>query len=153
VLVQFRLLNNTAIPFVFRSTLSYTDVADNGLKILHTENKLQPIKNLDSFITHYNRNVLVQMVLAQANEVMEKAMAETDKGLYEGARLTLMRNAAYLQRYEPLVRTSVELQKMTAANNAYLSQLQQADKLNSDSLKLIQKQNRQEAYKIRVKKQ
>jgi len=153
VLVQFRLLDNTAIPFVFRSTLSYTDVADNGLKILETENKLQPLKNLDSFITHYNRNVLVQMVLAQANEVMEKAMAETDKGLYEGARLTLMRNAAYLQRYEPLVRTSVELQKMTAVNNAYLAQLQQANKLNSDSLKLIQKQNRQEAYKIRVKKQ
>ena len=64
-----------------------------------------------------------------------------------------MRNAAYLQRYESLVRTSVELQKMAAANNAYLAQLQQADKLNSDSLKLIQKQNRQEAYKIRVKKQ
>jgi hypothetical protein len=64
-----------------------------------------------------------------------------------------MRNAAYLQRYEPLVRTSVELQKMAAVNNAYLAKLQQADKLNSDSLKLIQKQNRQEAYKIRVKKQ
>jgi hypothetical protein len=73
--------------------------------------------------------------------------------LYEGARLILRKNEAYLKDHEVLVISSIELQKMQQANKIYLNQLAQAEHMNGDSLKLMQKSNRQESYKIRNKKQ
>jgi Ca-activated chloride channel homolog len=152
VLVQFQFQNPTFMPSTFISQLSFSDAKDGAVKQLENKNLFQTTQLSDELMTHYNRSVLEQTVLFQSNEALEKAMLEADRELYEGARQSLKRNEAYINLHQPLVQTSKELQKMDSANRAYYTQLQKAEQMNSDTIKLMQKANRAASYKIRTKK-
>jgi Ca-activated chloride channel family protein len=153
VLIQFRLNNGSNTDLNFSSILNYTDLADNKQKQVANENILSAIREHNTYITHFNRQVLEQTVLYKSNEALEKAMLEADRELFEGARLLLNKNQLYLKDHEALVQSSVELQKMQRTNMDYLKKLDGAEQMSGDSLKLIQKVNRQESYKIRNKRQ
>lgn len=152
VLIQFLRRSDMGMPYVFTSKLGFTDVKTGSVEQLENKNIFQTTLLKDELITHYNRAVLEQTVLFQSNEALEKAMLEADKELYEGARQSLKRNEAYLSLHQPLVKTSTELQKMDSANRAYYNQLLQAERMNADTIKLMQKANRAASYKIRAKK-
>lgn len=153
VLVQFQLPSVLSQPLSFTSILSFKDATDGSQKILTNESMLTPTQLQEEYLTHFNRSVLEQTVLFQSNEALEKAMLETDNGLYEGARRSLQKNEQFLKNHNKLVQSSKELQKMEAANQAYYKQLLGVETLGQDSLKLMQKSNRAASYKIRVKKE
>lgn len=152
VLIQFQIRKTVAEPFTFTSKLSFKDVKDGAIKQLENKNLFYSTHVMEELLSHYNRGVLEQTVLFQSNDALEKAMLEADKGLFEGARQSLLKNQAYLSMHSPLVQTSKELQKMDSANQAYYVQLQKAEQMGQDTLKLIQKSNRAASYKIRAKK-
>ena len=154
VLIQFQIGNAISGPVTFTSTLSFKDVKESGVvKQLENRNVFQATQVSEEVLNHYNRAVLEQTVLLQSNEALEKAMLEADKGLFEGARQSLLKNQAYLKMHEPLVQASKELLKMDSANRAYYTQLLKAEQLGGDTLKLMQKTNRAGSYKIRTRKQ
>ena len=151
-LFKLKLDDKLTKPLKVISTLSYTDVLDGQEKSLTNENLVAPVKNNDTYLTHFNKPVLEQAILFNANENLERAMTEADKGNYVDANKYLALNAAYLQGNAIYVSNSTELKKMDSANRKYQLFLSNLKNLSSDSVKKLQKFSRQDSYKLRNKK-
>ena len=142
--------NNEVLKFL--STLAYTDVTDGQQKILTNENILSPIKNVDAYLTHFNKQVIEQTILYTANERLETAMNLMEKGDYKEARKFLDDNNAYLKANFMYV-TNKPLMQMDSINKTYSLRYSQAKAFSADSVKKIQKENKAANYRIRNKKQ
>jgi Ca-activated chloride channel family protein len=153
ILLRFRMDNDVRSSLKFISTLSYTDVATGQKKSLVNENFLNPIKNVEAYLTYFNKDVLEQTVLFTANENMEKAMLEADKGNYEKALQSLDNNNKYLRANSFYATDYAALQQMDSINSTYSTELLRTKELGKDSVKRLQKASRSESYKIRNKKQ
>ena len=153
ILLKFRMDNDVRTSLKFVSTLGYTDVATGQKKFLVNENFLSPVKNVDAYLTFFNKAVLEQTVLFTANENMERAMLEADKGNYDKALQSLSDNNKYLKANEVYVNSYPALKQMDSINNTYSTELVRAKDLGKDSVRLLQKASRSESYKIRNKKQ
>jgi Ca-activated chloride channel family protein len=153
VLMQFAIADNSHDPFRIVSTLHYDDVADSRPKTITNENLLQPAQDNEQYLVYFNEKVLQQKVLYIANENMEKAMAEADKGNYENARSIMGSNASFLRSNESYVSSSDELQRMDSTSRNYSAALTRAETMSTDSVKHMQKANRADNYKVRTKKQ
>ncbi|MBI1342771.1 MAG: VWA domain-containing protein [Terrimonas sp.] len=140
------------VPLQLQSTLSYDDVMDQKRKTMTHENKLLPTTDKDVYTNHFNEWVLAQSVLYRANENMENAMLEADKGNYAKARDLVRDNQVFLSDNKSYVEKSEELKKMEHTNTGYYSELKNAETMSSDSVKYMQKSNRASSYKIRTKK-
>jgi Ca-activated chloride channel family protein len=152
MMVQFTLDDYVDKELKFNTKLVYTDIVDNQQKIITNENLLLPIKNIDVYLTHFNKTIAEQVVLFTANENMEKAMLEADKGNYERAKRYAAANAYSFNTNAQYVRTSSELQKMDSVNRFYSDDLKRAQNMSADSVKNMQKSMRSDNYKIRNKK-
>jgi len=153
VLLQFSIDDRTDHSLKFISTLNYDDIRDNQRKSLINENILNPCRDRDIYLTYYNKSVLQQTILYVANENMEKAMLEADKGNYNKARGLINENSTYLKANAGYGADFDELKIMDSTNTKYFLQLQDAERMNSDSVKYMQKSNRAKSYKLRNKKQ
>jgi Ca-activated chloride channel family protein len=153
VLVNFAIDNGENEPLKFVSSLAYDDVNDGQRKSLTTENILKPTQELETWLTYYNKSVLQQTILFTANENMEKAMLEADKGDYQRARGLIQANGKYLESNKEYVKDLPELKKMDTTNLKYFDELQNAETMSADSVKFMQKSNREKSYKARNKKQ
>jgi Ca-activated chloride channel homolog len=152
LVLQFRLDDNVEKELRFLSKLAYTDIADKQQKEVINENLLLPIKNVDTYLAHFNRKVAEQVVLFTANENMERAMLEADKKNYEAARKVAEANSYFFSNNATYVSASRELQKMDSVNRFYTDDLTRAKTMTADSLKLMQKSKRSVNYQIRTKK-
>src|SRR5215211_1588637 len=152
ILLAFRVNDAATAALRFVSTIRYTDVVSGQKKSIVNENLLHPVTITDTFLTHFNRSVAEQTVLFTANENLEKAMLEADKGNFEKAFQTLNANKTFLKHNELYVKAYTPLQKMDSVNNAYFTNLAKVKEMGNDSIKLLQKSSRAEAYKIRNKK-
>jgi Ca-activated chloride channel family protein len=153
VLMQFAIADGTSKELRFVSSLQYDDVATGSPRTLSNNNMLKPTEDNDQYLVFFNRKVIEQTVLFTANENMEKAMLEADRGNYNDARQLIRRNALFLQENDAYKSSSIELQQMDSANGLYSKSLERAEAMGMDSVKHMQKMNRSESYKIRTKKQ
>jgi Ca-activated chloride channel homolog len=153
VLLRFSIDDKTYQPLKFISTLSYDDISDSKRKSLVNENILNPCQDINTWLTYYNKSVLQQTILFVANENMEKAMLEADKGDYNKARGLITENEGYLKSNAQYVDELAELKMMDSTNKKYFIQLQSAETMNADSVKYMQKSNKEKSYKLRNKKQ
>jgi Ca-activated chloride channel homolog len=153
VLLRFSIDDKTYQPLKFISTLSYDDISDSKRKSLVNENILNPCQDINTWLTYYNKSVLQQTILFVANENMEKAMLEADKGDYNKARGLITENEGYLKSNAQYVDELAELKMMDSTNKKYFIQLQSAETMNADSVKYMQKSNKEKSYKLRKKKQ
>ena len=152
VLFSFSIDDKVNDPLKFISTLSYDDISDNHREFLINENVLNPCHDIDTWLTYYNKSVLQQAILFVANENMEKAMLEADKGNYDKARGLINGNRKYLESKAEYVKDLPELQTMDSTNTGYFIELQSAEAMSTDSVKYMQKSNRAKSYKLRNKK-
>ncbi|RYY65886.1 MAG: hypothetical protein EOO13_16550, partial [Chitinophagaceae bacterium] len=153
VLLYCRLDNNVSGDLKFISTLSFDNTADKQHKEITNDNILKPMPSMNVYVRHFNEKVLQQAVLSQANENMELAMAETDKGNFEQARSLNTANASFIKSNGKLVAASPELQRMDSVNSKYTLQLMDAEKMDDVNRKRMQKASKESNYKIRLKKQ
>lgn len=153
VLMQFGIADNSHDPFRIVSTLYYDDIADNRPKTITNENLLQPASDNEQYLVYFNERVLQQKVLYIANENMEKAMLEADKGNYENARTIMGNNASFLSSNAGYVSQSEELQRMDSTSRNYSAALKEAETMSTESRKHMQKASRADNYKVRTKKQ
>jgi Ca-activated chloride channel homolog len=137
----------------FMSILTYTDVTDGQQKSLTNANTLSPIKNMDAYLTHFNKKAIEQTILYTANENLETAMNLMEKGKYKEARQYLTNNSDYLKANFIYVKNDGTLMKLDSVNTNYNMQYQRAEAISKDSVKQIQKANKAVNYQIRNKKQ
>lgn len=152
LVMKFKIEDKAEKELQFQTKLVYTDATDNQPKLVMTENVLTPTKNIDTYLTHFNQVVAEQVVLFTANENMENAMREADRGNYEAAKRYAEANGYYFSSNSSYVKSSRELQKMDSVNRYYTSDLRNVKNMTADSLKLIQKTKRALNYQIRSKK-
>jgi Ca-activated chloride channel family protein len=152
MILQFRVDNesNKDLPFV--SKLVYTDATDGQQKEIVNENLLLPNRSTDQYLTHFNKAVAEQVMLFTANENLEKAMYEVDRGNYEAARRYAEANGFIFSYNAGYVKGSGELQKMDSVTRYYASDIANIKVMSKDSVKLIQKDRRAQNYQIRNKK-
>ena len=153
ILLKFTMKDDVKSVLKFICTISYIDVSTGQKKSLINENTLSPVKNVDAYVTHFNKAVLEQTVLFTANENMEKAMMEADMGNYDKAFEVLKANRFYLERNATYVSGYAPLKQMDSANTSYSSKLVQVREMGKDSVKKLQKSSRSDSYQIRNKKQ
>jgi Ca-activated chloride channel family protein len=153
IVFNFSIPNRTNTVLKFITTLSYTDVSDGQKRSLRNENVISPVKSQEAYLTHFNKPVIEQTILYTANENLEKAMAKVDKGDFDGANDEIQRGNKYLKTYSNYTKTSEELRRMDSITKAYATELSSMQGKNADSVKKIQKVNRDLNYKLRQKKQ
>jgi len=152
-LFTFRIDDETNDALKFTSLLTYTDVTDGRQKLLTNENFLNPVKNRDAYLTHFNKQVIEQTILYTANETLETAMNLMEKGEYKEAKKFLNDNNAYLKANAIYVNNVKSLMRLDSVSNNYSTQYLQAETFSKDSVKKIQKANKAANYRIRNKKQ
>lgn len=152
LVMQFRLDDKATKDLAFSTQLVYTDAADKQEKTIVNDNILLPEKNRSTYLTHFNKAVAEQVVLFTANENMEQAMLEADKGHFEAARRYAEANGFLFSRDASALLTSAELQKMDSVSRSYVLDLLRAKTMAADSLKQLQKSKRAVNYAIRNKK-
>ena len=153
ILLKFKIPDNTQSVLKFISTVSYDDIHDGKRKSLSNTNIVTPAKDTITYLTFFNEPVIQQMLLFMTNERIEQAMNEADKGNYTLARSFILYNDLFFRRNSFYVADSKELRRMDSANYNYLKRIQSAETMNRDSIRLIQKFNRAEFYKVRNKRQ
>jgi Ca-activated chloride channel family protein len=152
LVMQFRLEDNVSMDLSFAAKLAYTNAADNQPGIVQTASGLLPTKSRETYLSHFNKSVAEQVILFAANENMENAMYEVDRGNYEAARRFVEASGYYFQSSDGYVGSSKELQKMDSLWRYYASDLSKLKALTADSLKHIQKTQRATNYQLRTKK-
>lgn len=152
-LFTFTIDNKINTPLKFLTTLTYTDVNDGQQKKLVIENLLRPVKNVESYLSWFNKPVIEQTILYTANQILENAMAQVDRGNFRSAQQLLDANRSYLRANSYYVDGDGELMQMDSLNTSYLRQSAGAVNLNADSLKRMQKSSRAGSYRARNKKQ
>lgn len=153
VVFTFSIDNKLNESLKFTSTLSYTDVTNGQQKTISNENLLSPIKKVEPYLTHFNKQVVEQTILYNANERLELAMNLLQKGDINKARALILQNNNYLRQNGFYVKDQRELMRMDSINNSYGLFASQSLSVNADSTKKLQKSNKAENYKIRTKKQ
>lgn len=152
-LFTFNSDNNLGTTLKFSSAITYTDVVDGRPKFLVNENILSPVRIVDAYLTHYNKQVIEQAILFNVNEKLETAMNLMEKGDYNGAKKYISENAAYLKAHSTYVNGYNDLIKMDSLNTNYQAMYYSASSISADSVKRIQKANKAENYRLRNKKQ
>jgi len=151
-LFTFEIDNRINEVLKFTSTLTYTDVTDGLQKSLTNENILSPVKSIEGYLTHFNKQVIEQTILYTANERLETAMELMSKGRYNEAKKYLGDNDAYLKANAIYVSADGVLMKLDSINSNYSVQYMQAEVVSADSMKKVQKANKAMNYRIRNKK-
>jgi Ca-activated chloride channel family protein len=152
ILFRFKIDNGVSDVLKFESVMNFTDVVDGNQKTLRNENILSPVKSADTYLVHFNKKVMEQTVLFTANENLENAMLQADKGDYDEANKTLNDGSKYLYLNAQYVDKSYELQRADSMNRSYTKKLSGARTMSADSIKMMQKANKAENYKLRNKK-
>jgi hypothetical protein len=127
-------------------------VNDGQKKTLKNDNLVTAVKTVDVYLTHFNKPVIEQTILYTANQNLENAMAKVDAGDYEGADALMVKGNKYMKLYSKYTDSSEELKKMDSINKAYTVELRSLNGKSADSVKKIQKVNRDLNYKLRQKK-
>jgi Ca-activated chloride channel family protein len=152
-LFSFRIDDQATEVLKFISTLTYTDVNDGLQKVLTNENLLSPVKNTNTYLVHFNKQVIEQTILYTANEKLENAMNLMEKGEYQEAQKYLDANSAYLKANAAYVNNDDNLLQLDSVNKNYSVRFSQAKAISTDSVKKVQKESKALNYQIRNKKQ
>ena len=152
IMIKCKLAENIFDVLKFTATLEYDDVTDGKHVVLQSENLLSPTADANLFTQNFNEKVLEQVILNTANENMEKALAEADKGNYLEAQNISTLNVAYLKTNATIVIKSKELQRMDSVSNNYATQVKDAGSMDKMQIQSMQKANKSDSYKVRAKK-
>ncbi len=152
-MIQFRSDDKLNNPLKFITTLSYTDIMDDQVKTVTNSNLIAPVKNKETYLTHFNKTVIEQTILFTANQNMEKALLRADVGDYDSAASMIHANQRFFNVNSFYVKNSPELIKMDSTQAKYLARISMVKKMNVDSVKKMQKTSKADSYLLRNKKQ
>ncbi|MFL5787422.1 MAG: vWA domain-containing protein [Flavisolibacter sp.] len=152
ILLKYRITDKIKAPLVFSSIIEYVDVLDKQHKSITIENTLKPIKDKNSLLSHFNKQVIEQALLFSAGDNLEEAMVLADDGKFSEAKNYIDANSSFFKANSYYVNGSNDLKKMDSTNMRYSLGLSRIKSMTKDSINWMQKKTRAEIYGIRNKK-
>jgi Ca-activated chloride channel family protein len=152
VLLKYKIKNNINQPINIFSLVNYDDATTYNNEKLNIEISQQFTDNIKLYKERNVEKVQQQIILFEANESLENAMRELDKGNFDEAKKIMQQNKTYLNLNKSLVDKSAELQKLNDVNINYDNRIQNAENMNADEIKFMQKSSKSQSYQIKNKK-
>jgi Ca-activated chloride channel homolog len=152
ILIKYSINRNVNSTINFATQLTYTPTETNQMAYLKTSNKQEFTTNNNIYKQNFSEWVMAQDILYRTNENLENAMKEVDKGNYDGARKMVSDNNKFLKDNAPMVQKSKELQKADKASAVYSDKIVNAESMDTESKKVMQKASKSSNYEIRTKK-
>ena len=125
---------------------------DKQHKSITIENTLKPVKDKNSLLSHFNKQVIEQALLFSAGDNLEEAMVLADDGKFSEAKNYIDANSTFFKANSYYVNGSNDLKKMDSTNTRYSLGLSRIKSMSKDSINWMQKKTRAEIYGIRNKK-
>lgn len=153
VLIKYRIKDSAPKSILFKSTLAYDDATTYKNESINLSITQQFTDNVKNYEQAYIEKIQEQIILFEANEKLELAIKEADNGNYNKAKMYLQENTLYLNQNKSLLDKSPELQKLQKVNDDYDSNLEDAENMSMDEVKIMQKTNKSMSYDIKKKKE
>ncbi|MCU0372638.1 MAG: hypothetical protein MUE56_05285 [Ignavibacteria bacterium] len=93
------------------------------------------------------------VVVFEANEIMEQALKEADEGNYEEAKKKVKEGKEYIKEQKKDVSTSPEMERQEGSLDNYGKELESAESKSEEDLKEMQKSGKYENYNTRKNNQ
>lgn len=150
VLIKFNVDRKIDRRLNFTSELTYEDVAANFRSVTETEdNSVIPASNKDEYSKGQNENVVQNISMFEANDMMENALKESDNGNYDNARNLLRGAQQYMDQQMNTVTASPEMKKQQENMNKYEDDLKSAEKKTDEEKSEMQKSGKFDNYNTR----
>lgn len=150
VLIKFNVDRRIDRRLNFTSELTYEDVAANFRSVTETEdNSVIPASNKDEYSKGQNENVVQNISMFEANDMMENALKESDNGNYDNARNLLRGAQQYMDQQMNTVTASPEMKKQQENMNKYEDDLKSAEKKTDEEKSEMQKSGKFDNYNTR----
>jgi Ca-activated chloride channel family protein len=152
VLLKFNVNQAADAEITFETSLGYDDAFSFQRVNISAKNEVKFTNDKDLFERSFDKDVLQNIVLFENNQKMEEAMQEVDKGDIVKAKKVLMEIKAEMSIQMKDLPGSLELEKQLSNIDAYEQQLEHADEMSNEDMKIMQKTSRSMNYSIRKKK-
>ena len=150
VLIKFDITGKINGKLKFENELTYEDVTSDFKFVSITgTNQIEPAGSFEKFNTGRNDNVVQNVAMFEANELMESALIEADNGNFEVAR-TIMKDArGYMDEQMNDVAPSTEMKRQSENIDRYNEELETAETKSDDEKKEMQKSGKYDNYNTR----
>jgi Ca-activated chloride channel homolog len=152
ILIKYNINRNVNSTIAFATQLSFNPIDNKRTEFLKTINKQEFTTNYNVYNQNFSEWVMAQDILYKTNENLENAMKEVDRGNYDNARKMVDDNDKYLKDNAPMVKKSLELQRASTANVTYSDKIVNAESMDAETKKVVQKASKSSNYQIRSKK-
>lgn len=152
ILIKFDIKKRLSGILNFQSDFEYLNPDNNLEKVSKSIiNSLMPANSKSEFEKGFALSVQQNIVVFEANEMMELALKEADKGNYDIARQKIKEGKDYITTQKVNVKPSAEIEKQEKTMVDYEKQLDSAEQKSEEDRKEMQKAGKYENYNTRKK--
>jgi hypothetical protein len=153
VLLKFKATSPLYKYVNFHAELIYEDVLNDFKRIKeHQYSTLELTNNKKEYMESFDDEVMQNIALFEANEIMERALRYADDGNYEEARSELKKGKEYMEEQQESLGSNADMDRQYESMERYGSDLYDAESKSEDEKKTMQKSGKYDNYKSRKKK-
>ncbi|MCI0473490.1 MAG: VWA domain-containing protein, partial [Ignavibacteria bacterium] len=150
ILIKFDVKKKITGRIKFRSDFEYNNPEDNLGKVTESSvNTLEPAGGEKKYKKGFAERVQQNIVVFEANEMMEQALKEADEGNYEEAKKKVKEGKDYINEQKKDVGASPEMERQEGSLDNYGKELESAESKSEEDLKEMQKSGKYENYNAR----
>jgi len=153
VLLKFDVVSQMRKYVNFHAELIYEDVSRDFKRIKdHQYKTLKPTNSSSEYSESFNQEVMQNVAMFEANEIMGRAIRYADDGDYENAKKQLRAGQEYLDEQKESVGTNEDIERQYESMNRYGDDLDNAEYMTEEEKKVMQKTGKYDNYKSKKKK-
>jgi len=154
VLLKFDIVQTPDTPISFSSSVTFDDAMGNyNRETINNEIELQITDDSELYKANSNKEVEKNILLFEANEEMEKALALVDNSKYDDAKRVLDDCLRKMQGKIEIIEADTSLQIQYNSLKNYRKKIDDIKEMNSQQRKMMQKANKNANYQLKKKKQ
>jgi Ca-activated chloride channel family protein len=150
ILIKFDIRKKFTGKIKFRTDFEYCNPEENLEKVTSTAvNILEPVGNETDFKKGFAERVQQNVVVFEANEIMEQALKEADEGNYDEAKKKVKEGMDFINEQKKDVKASTEMERQEESLDNYGKELETANEKSEEDFKEMQKAGKYENYNTR----
>jgi Ca-activated chloride channel homolog len=150
ILIKFDIKKKFTERIKFGTEFEYNNPEENLEKVTSTAvNIIEPSNSEKDYQKGFTERVQQNVVVFEANEIMEQALKEADKGNYEEAMKKVKEGKEYIKEQKKDVNASPEIERQEGSLDNYGKELESAESKSEEDLKEMQKSGKYENYNAR----
>lgn len=150
ILIKFDIRKKFTGKIKFRSDFEYSNPDEDFEKVNRTAvNIIETVENETEFRKGFAEKVQQNVVIFEANEIMEQALKEADEGNYDEAKKKVKEGKDFINEQKKDVKSSSEMERQEESLDNYGKKLETADEKSEEDLKEMQKSGKYENYNTR----